>query len=249
MDLKKKLKILAINELVKPWILPFFSIGIIFLLGSIGYRITEGWDFGDCLWMVLITITTIGFGEVETLSAAGRIVTFLIIGGGLVVVQLSLQHLLNLSANGYFSRVRELRFRRRLIRMQNHIIICGYGRVGSEIAKQLKSKKIPLLIIESNNDTKMVAEKDGFDVLEADATLDQTLISAGINNCRTLIVTLDTDAANLYVILSSKGLSSKCKLIARAETEESQNKLKLAGASLVVSPYVEAAKMIVKESI
>ena len=91
---------LMLRELVKPWLSPIICLTILFILGALGYRITEGWDWGDCLWMVLITITTIGFGEVEPLSEAGRAVTGLIIGGGVVVVQLTLQRLLGLSDSG-----------------------------------------------------------------------------------------------------------------------------------------------------
>jgi len=96
---------------LKVWAAPISLLIFLFLLGALGYRITEGWDWGDCLWMVLITITTIGFGEVEVLSAAGRIITFLIIGGGLFVVQLTLQRFIQLSELGYFIRLEELRLR------------------------------------------------------------------------------------------------------------------------------------------
>ena len=138
------------RKIAKAWLGPLLSLGLLFLLGSIGYRVTEGWEWSDCLWMVLITITTIGFGEVEPLSDPGRIVTLLIIGGGIVVVQLTLQRLVSLSDSGYFLKMRELRFQRLLRAMNNHVIICGYGRIGKEIADQLQSKNIKLLIVEKD---------------------------------------------------------------------------------------------------
>merc|ERR1712159_482752 len=95
-----------------------------------------------------ITITTIGFGEVEVLSSSGRVITFLIIGGGLFVVQITLQRFIQLSELGYFVRLEELRLGRLIRRMKNHVIICGYGRTGKEIAEQLKLEKISTLIIE-----------------------------------------------------------------------------------------------------
>ena len=214
----------------------------LFIFGALGYRITEGWDWGDCLWMVLITITTIGFGEVEVLSAAGRIITFLIIGGGLFVVQLTLQRFIRLSELGYFVKLEELRIRRLIRRMKNHVIICGYGRTGKEIADQLKSENISTLIIEIDSSKKNEAEEKGLNVLLEDATMDETLLLAGIKSCRSLVATLPSDAANLYVVLSAKALNNKCRLIARAATEESANKLKLAGANAVVSPYVAAGR-------
>ncbi len=226
----------------KVWAAPISLLIFLFLFGALGYRITEGWDWGDCLWMVLITITTIGFGEVEVLSSAGRIITFLIIGGGLFVVQLTLQRFIQLSELGYFLKLEELRLKRLIRKMKNHVIICGYGRTGKEIAEQLKSEQISTLIIEIDSSKKIEAEEKGYNVLLADATMDETLLLAGINNCRSLVVTLPSDAANLYVVLSAKALNKTCRLIARAANEEAANKLKLAGADSVVSPYVAAGR-------
>ena len=227
---------------IKVWAPPILLLVLLFFIGALGYRITEGWDWGDCLWMVLITITTIGFGEVEILSSAGRFVTFLIIGGGLFVVQSTLQRFIQLSEMGYFLKLEELRLRRLIRRMKNHVIICGYGRTGKEIADQLKSENISTLVIEIDSSRKTEAEEKGLKVLLEDATMDETLLLAGIKNCRSLVVTLPSDAANLYVVLSAKALNNKCRLIARAATEEAANKLKLAGANAVVSPYVAAGR-------
>ena len=231
-----------IKSYLKVWALPISLIIFLFLFGALGYRITEGWDWGDCLWMVLITVTTIGFGEVETLSSAGRIMTFLIIGGGLFVIQLTLQRFIQLSELGYFIKLEELRLRRLIRRMKRHVIICGYGRTGKEIAEQLESEKISTLIIEIDPLRKTEAEERGLNVLLADATMNETLLQAGIEKCRSLVVTLPSDAANLYVVLSAKALNNNCRLIARAANEEAANKLKLAGADAVVSPYVAAGR-------
>ena len=239
------MNIIRINKLkgyLKVWASPISLILILFLFGALGYRITEGWDWGDCLWMVLITVTTIGFGEVEVLSSAGRFITFLIIGGGLVVIQLTLQRFIQLSELGYFIKLEELRLMRLIRRMQNHVIICGYGRTGKEIAEKLNSEKISTLIIEKDPLRKSQAEEKGLKVLLADATMDETLIQAGVKSCRSLVVTLPSDAANLYVVLSAKALNDSCRLIARAANEEAGNKLKLAGANAVVSPYVAAGR-------
>ncbi len=233
---------LKLKELIEPWLSPILSLTVLVMLGACGYRLTEGWDWGDCLWMVLITISTIGFGEVEPLSGLGRVVTVLIIGGGLIVVQLTLQRLIRLSESGYFRKMRTLRFRRLLRNMKDHVILCGYGRIGQEIAEQLQFENVPILIVELDPSRRTSAEEKGLKVLHADATLDDTLLLAGIKNCRSLVVTLPSDAANLYVVLSAKGLYPQCRLIARAESEEAANKLKLAGASVVVSPYVAAGR-------
>jgi len=239
------LNLIKTNKLkgyLKVWTAPITLLIFLFLIGALGYRITEGWDWGDCLWMVLITITTIGFGEVEVLSSAGRIITFLIIGGGLFVVQLTLQRFIQLSELGYFVKLEELRLRRLIRRMKNHVIICGFGRTGKEIADKLKSEKISTLIIEIDSSRKIEAEEKGFNVLLADATMDDTLLLAGVKTCRSLVVSLPSDAANLYVVLSAKALNNTCRLIARAANEEAANKLKLAGADAVVSPYIAAGR-------
>ena len=170
--------------------------------------------------MVLITITTIGFGEVEPLSAAGRAVTVLIITGGLIVVQLTIQRVLRLVDSGYFRQLKELRFRRIIRRMRDHVIICGYGRIGQEISEQLLLEGVPILVVDIDPSRKLAAEESGLNVLQADATLDETLLLAGLDKCKSLVATLPNNAANLYVILSAKGLRPKCRLIARAESEE-----------------------------
>ena len=240
-----KLNLIRTNKYknyLKIWTTPLSLLLFLFLFGALGYRITEGWDWGDCLWMVLITITTIGFGEVEVLTSAGRFITFLIIGGGLFVVQLTLQRFIQLSEIGYFIKLEELRLRRLIRKMKNHVIICGYGRTGREIADQLRAEKVSTLIIESDTLSKNEAENKGFNALLGDATMDETLLLAGVKNCRSLVVTLPSDAANLYVVLSAKALNDTCRLIARAANEEAANKLKLAGANAVVSPYVAAGR-------
>ncbi len=231
-----------IKDYLRPWLGLIYSLFFLFFLGAIGYRITEGWVWSDCLWMVLITVSTIGFGEVQPLSPEGRIVTVLIIVAGLIFVQFTFQKAVKLFESGYFQRVNELRFKRILRKMKDHVILCGYGRVGQEISNQIKSQKIPIIVVESDLERKKIAEDNGMEVLCADATLDETLNLAGLDNCKSLVVTLPNDAANLYVVLSAKSIRSKVRVIARAATEEAASKLRLAGASIVVSPYIAAGR-------
>jgi len=212
--------------------------------GAIGYHLSEGWDWGDCYWMVLITLSTLGFsdGDTQTLSASGRVVTTLLILGGLVVVQISIQAVLGLSESGYFRRLRERRFRSWLSTMHNHVILCGYGRIGREIAEQLTRENVPLLVVEMDVERREAAEERGLAVLMADATLDETLLDAGIHRCRALVAALPNNASNLYVVLSARGMAPNCRLIARSDSEEAERKLRLAGADQVVSPYVSGGR-------
>jgi len=228
----------------RPWLTPLIALIVVVNASAIGYRITEGWDWGDCYWMVAITIATIGYGEVHPLSTAGRIITVFSIAGGLVVVQLTVQNLVGLSESGYFRRRRQRRFRNWVQSMNNHVILCGYGRIGKEIADQLIREKVPLLVVEMDAGCRDEAEERGLPVLFADATLDETLLEAGIHQCRSLVAALPNNAANLYVVLSARGLAPRCRLIARSDSAEAGRKLRLAGADQVVSPYVAGGRVM-----
>merc|ERR1711991_260246 len=146
--------------------------------------------------------------------------------------------------SGYFRRLREFRIHRMLESLHNHVILCGYGRIGQEIAAQLQRDQVPLVVIENDPDRRDVAEVNGLQVLQADATLDETLIDAGLGKCMSLVAALPSDAANLYVVLSARGLQPSCRLIARANSDEAATKLRLAGASAVVSPYVAGGRVM-----
>jgi voltage-gated potassium channel len=163
------------------WPSPLIALALLVNLAATGYRVTEGWDWGDCYWMVAITISTIGYGEVYPLSHAGRWISVFVVVGGLVVVQLTIQSLLGLSESGYFRRLGERRFRHWLRRMNNHVILCGYGRIGREIAEQLAREHVPMLVVEMDPERRQAAEERGLPVMLADATLDETLLEAGIH--------------------------------------------------------------------
>ena len=222
--------------------MPLLALLLVVNLSALGYRITEGWDWGDCYWMVAITITTIGYGEVQPLSPAGRVVTVFSVIGGLLVVQLTIKSLLGLSEAGYFRKLRQRRFLEWLRTMDNHVILCGYGRIGREIAAQLGRENIPLLIVEMDADRRDAAEEKGLAVLMADATLDETLLEAGILRCRSLVAALPNDAANVYVVLSARAIAPHIRLIARSDSEEAERKLRQAGADRVISPYVAGGR-------
>jgi len=241
---RSRLPTLPLRRSRHPWRRPLLALVAIVNLAALAYRISEGWNWGNAYWMVVITLSTMGFSDANTppLSASGRIITTLLIVGGLVVVQLTIQGFLSLNESGYFRQLREQRFRRRLQHMQNHVILCGYGRIGREIAEQLTREGVPLLVVETDPESRDAAEERGLTVLTADATLDETLLDAGIHQCRALVAALTSNAANLYVVLSARGLAPRCRLIARADSEEGERKLRQAGADQVVSPYVAGGR-------
>ena len=138
--------------LTQPWIGPILALITVICGGALGYRITEGWDWGDCFWMVLITISTIGYGEVEPLSTAGRLVTVLIVVGGLIVVQLAIQRVLGLKDAGYFRRLQEFRIHRMLESLRDHVILCGYGNFGRTVSDRLGEAEIRHIVVTDNTD-------------------------------------------------------------------------------------------------
>ena len=225
-----------------PWLIPVLSLVLVVNASAVGYRLSEGWDWGDCYWMVAITIPTIGYGEPEPLSHAGRVVTVFSIVGGLVVVQQTVQTLVGLTGSGYFRRMQERRFLSWLTGMNDHVIVCGYGRIGREIAAQLSLEGTPLVILEMDPERREAAEEKGLPVLMADATLDESLLEAGIHRCRALVAALPNDAANVYVVLSARAIAPQIRLIARSDSEEAERKLRQAGADQVVSPYVAGGR-------
>jgi voltage-gated potassium channel len=222
--------------------MPLVALVMVVNASALGYRLSEGWDWGDCYWMVAITIPTIGYGEVEPLSHAGRVVTVFSIVGGLVVVQLTIRSLVGVAESGYFRRLHARRLLHWLQTMNDQVILGGYGRIGREIAAQLSKEGTPLLVVEMDPDRRDAAEAKGLPVLLADATLDETLVDAGIHRCRSLVAALPNDAANVYVVLSARAIAPRCRLIARSDSEEAERKLRQAGADQVVSPYVAGGR-------
>jgi voltage-gated potassium channel len=208
-------------------------------IGVIGYRVIEGWPFFDALYMTIITITTVGFGEVHPLSAAGKIFTiFLIIGGvggALYILTTMVQYILE----GQFGiTMGRRRMKAKIAKLKGHFILCGYGRVGQEIARTFSDERASFVIIENNEERLAKAERDGYVCLLADATSDEVLKGAGIERARGLVAALGSDADNTYITLSARGLRPDLLIEARSSSEEAEVKLKRAGADRVISPHL-----------
>jgi len=205
--------------------------------GTIGYMVIEQWDILDALYMTIITLTTVGYREVHPLSNAGRIFSIVLMLSGVGAMFYALGVGARIVLEG---EIREILGRKRLSKkiesMRNHYIICGYGRMGSIICKELKHYKAQFVVIEANPD--VVASMDG-DILclQGDATHDSVLREAGIERAKGLISVLSSDADNLYVVLSARGLNPNLMIVARASEEGAEQKLLRAGADKVVSPY------------
>ena len=215
------------------------ALGLIFIViafGTAGYQFIEGWTFLDALYMTIITLTTVGYREVHELSSSGMIFTIvlLLFGVGTVLYALSAgaKIILEGELQELFGRKR---LEKKIKELKDHYIVCGYGRMGKIICRELKAKHVPFVAIERNGDFQNMP--DDLLGISGDATNDDILKEAGIERAKGLISVLPTDALNLYVVLSARELNPDLHIVARAGEEGSEKKLLRAGADKVVSPY------------
>jgi voltage-gated potassium channel len=212
------------------------------VVGTAGYLILEpGLRPLDALYMTVITLTTVGFGEGQPITDAGRVWTMILslVGVGLIfgTVGIVAEYLVVEATSGR-------REARRMIeavgKLSGHYILCGYGRVGQTVARELVHSGLKVVVIDILPDSLARARREGFLEVEGDATEETTLRAAGIERARGLITTIDSDAHNVYVILSARAMNPTLFVVARANTEDSEARLMQAGASRVVSPYTMA---------
>src|SRR5580658_9996232 len=206
--------------------------------GTLGFILIDHYPVFDAFYMTLITISTVGYEEVHPLSHAGRIFNSFLIFFGVTVMLLAVggmtQAIIELELNQYFGKRRT---KKMIDRLQGHYIVCGFGRVGRGAAAELKRAGVPFLVVDRNEDKVEWAMKLGMLAVLADATEDQTLADAGVQRAKGLIATLQSDADNLFVILSAKAIKPALLVSARIASEQSEKKMRLAGADYVFAPY------------
>jgi voltage-gated potassium channel len=218
---------------------------IVILVGTAGFHFIEGWPWFDGLYMVVTTLTTIGYQEIHPLSHAGRIFNIFVILAGVSLVLVTIgaltQALLEFELQSFFGR---RRMEREIGRLSDHYIICGAGRVGRSAARELVRKPVPFLIIEQNEAKAQRYSGENWLMMVADATQEQTLREAQIDRARGLVAATTTDATNLYIVLTARALNPRLKIVARASEEDAEKHLLTAGADSVVSPYAFAGQRI-----
>jgi voltage-gated potassium channel len=222
--------------------------GILLLLpiaGTAGYMVFEGWSFLDALYMTVITLTTVGFREVRPLDESGQIFTIVLTisgVGAMFYAFLSLFQFLLEGELGMLLGVR--RMKGQIERLADHYILCGFGRVGEEIAREFAARNTPFVVVESNPEAIGRAERRGFLLLVGDATTDEVLKEAGIDRATCLLAASDSDAGNTFIVLTAKALRPDLFVVARAAYPESEPRMLRAGAERVFSPYIIAGRQM-----
>jgi len=215
--------------------------------GTLGYHWIEGWPLSDGLYMTVITVTTVGFQEVHSLSSAGRIFTVLLIFFGVASAALALTTLFEYFVlRGLNNILGRSKMTKQIEKLNRHTIICGYGRTGSYIVRDLQKMKKPFVIIENDPERITLLEQEGLLHIQGDASDEDILAEAGVERAEALVATLAKDADNLFLTLSVHGINDKIRIIARVEDSENSRKFIKAGASQVVSPLSSGANHIVQ---
>jgi len=207
-------------------------------IGTVGFTVIDHYPPFDAFYMTLTTMATVGYGEIHPLSRAGRIFnSFLIlfgVGAMLVAVGAITQTIIELE---FGETIGKRRNKRMIEKLKDHYILCGFGRVGRGAASELQRAGVPFVVVDSNPERVEHAMTAGMLAANADATRDDTLRLLGIERARGLVAALATDADNLFVLLSAKGLNAKLFVAARAAEEGAEEKMKRAGADAVFAPY------------
>ncbi|MBW4646669.1 MAG: potassium channel protein [Goleter apudmare HA4340-LM2] len=219
------------------------ALGGVFLIGTLWYRLVEGWSWEDAAYMTVITLATVGYGETHPLGSRGRIFTIALIVLGVVNIGYIVNRFTEAVIQGYFQEGIRLRQQRRLMEsLSEHYIICGFSRTGRQIAKEFRAEGVPFVVIDSELESVQRAQAENYIVYQGDATLDETLLRVGVERAICIVAALPSDAENLYTVLSAKTLNSEIRAIARASTEEALQKLQRGGADAVISPYITGGK-------
>ncbi|HKW87103.1 MAG TPA: potassium channel family protein, partial [Nitrospiraceae bacterium] len=211
---------------------------LLLIIGTLGFSFIEGWSLLESLYMTINTLTTLGFGE-GPVSVGGRVFTMLLALGGVFTLFYTVTELIRTVVSGEIQVIMGRQYMERsLAVLHNHLIVCGFGRMGRLVCQEFSKHKFPFVVIERQAEL-----LEGFDLpygiaLHGDATSDEILKRAGIERARALVTVAASDADNLYITMSGRLLNERVFIVARAEDSGSEQKLLRAGANRVVSPYL-----------
>ncbi|KAA0774512.1 potassium channel protein [Bacillus sp. AR2-1] len=214
------------------------------ILGTLGFMAIEEISLFQAFWMTMITVLTVGYGDAVPVTQAGKVFALLIIpvGVGIVTYAIGVVAAMIIEGN-LFHAVRRKKMDKQIAQLQNHIIVCGCGRVGLQVVHELQEKKIPFVVVDKDES---ILEKEKLLYVHGDATEDQVLHHAGILKAAGLVAIVANDAENVFITLTARGLNDAIKIVARAEKPETEDKLKRAGANKVINPSSMAGIHIAK---
>jgi len=217
---------------------PGFAVALLVSIvagGTLGYHWIEGWALWDSFYIVIAAITTLNLPPVR--SFGGQVFTVLLLLGGVGAALYTFTLLATVVVEGGLpKRLQRRRHARMLENLKNHFIICGYGRIGSIVARQFQQQQVPFVVVERDAERVQAAIEDGVLAVEADASREDVLKRVGVERARGLVAAVGTDAENVYAVLSARVMRPELFIIGRAETEDATQKLKRAGANRVISP-------------
>lgn len=218
---------------------------LVFVLGSLGYVYIEGWTFFEGFYMVLITLATIGFGEVHPLSHEGKWLTVVIIILGIIYFALVIGFVVQLASEGrVFQLMRRRRVDKAVAALSGHCVLCGFGLVGRVVAEELAAEGVDVVVIESDDKKAEEIESAGYFLVLGDATSDDVLSRVGIQRAKALVAALSNDPANVYIVLSARAMNPNLHIISRASDNRHITKLHTAGANRVVLPHLIGGQRI-----
>ena len=210
---------------------------LIIAIGILGYMGLSGYNFVDALYMTVITVTTVGFGELQPFSPEEKIFTIFLILTSIIIFGYAVSAFSEYLVSGkLFEHFKHRRVEKKIGHLKGHTIVCGYGRNGKQAILKLSNYNRKFVVVERSKEKIEALDVAGILNIEGDATLDETLQRAGIENAAFLITALPSDADNLFVVLTASQLNKKCIIISRASNESSYKKLKFAGANNVIMP-------------
>jgi len=229
------------NRTVSKFVKIVLSLLLLVAVSTFGIKVIEGWSFFDALWHVIITISTVGYGEIHPLSFPGRVFTMLIIVVAFAIFAYGASTIASMIFEGELKKVFiTKRLEKMISKMKGHTIVCGLGRTGFAAIKELRKEKVPFVVVDKSEERIEWVKEHFVDIIYivGDATEDETLIRAGIKAASNLIVATPSDSENLFITLSAKSLNPKIRIVSRVADERSIVKLKRAGASEVISPNI-----------
>jgi len=212
-------------------------LGLVIAVGVLGYMLISGYSFVDALYMTVITISTVGFGEIEPLNDQEKLFTVFLIATSIVSFGYVVSAFTEYIVSGQlFQQLKLKKVQKKIEQLEGHTIICGFGRNGNQAMLKLQNYKQEFVIVEKDEEIINKADQKGLFNVQGDATTDEILKRAGIERASNLITALPSDADNLFVVLTARQLNRNCKIISRASNETSYDKLKIAGADNVIMP-------------